>query len=425
MLIRFKAVNWKSFRDLEFSAVASSERLKSERVPVISKYRTRILPISAFYGGNASGKSNLFEALAFMRRFIVDGVKPNKPIGVKPYALNGASSRQPSFFEIELLSGDSAFRYSFSANRSEVLSETLTKIRTTREEPLFVRKGDSFELFGPKLNRNERLKFVGQGTQNNLLFLTNSVWQKCREFQEIYNWFNDTLVMIAPESTCNQYDMFANSQSLLRNPSQETLEAFDVGIEKIETAPIPWEQVNISPALRNSVEENLEENGEVRYSQFLFRKENGNISAYKLLAVHRSEDSDETRINFELSEESDGTRRLLDLLPALKLLEPGQNERVVFIDEIDRSLHHLLTKKLIQTYLDACSPNSRSQLFFTTHDALLMDQELLRRDEIQLIDKNDGRSELFSLSDFALRYDKDLLKSYLFGRFGGTPKLFN
>ncbi len=422
MLIQFTARNWKSFPELTFSAIASKERLHSERVPKLAPYRIRVLPVTAIYGGNAAGKSNFFEALEFMRRFIVDGVKVSAPIGVKPFALDSSSPKLPTSFEIDVLIESKIYRYAFTATKTEVVEESLAEIRPQNETLLFTRKGEEIS-FHTKEFQTDRLKFVGQGTQKNLLFLTNSVQQKCSEFRSLYDWFAETLVLVAPEARCCEYDMFVNRQYPYQPQNQETLDSFDVGIKQIETVELEWEQTPFSAKDKEQIADTLPEGATIQFSPFLIHKENDCVSIQKMVAVHSSLDNPEQKILFELSDESDGTRRLLNLIPALTLVSNRQKPRVVFIDEIDRSLHHLLTKKLIEAYLSECSPETRSQLFFTTHDALLMDQNILRRDEMQLVDKNDGRSELISVSDFRLRHDKDLLKSYLYGRLGGVPNI--
>jgi len=126
-----------------------------------------------------------------------------------------------------------------------------------------------------------------------------------------------------------------------------------------------------------------------------------------------------------MNNESDGSRRVIDLLPAFLYLAAGANPNVYIIDELDRSLHTLLTRKLLELFLGEYSSSSRSQLLFTTHDLLLMDQNLLRRDEMWITDRNkDGSSNLISFSEYKdVRYDKDIQKSYLQGRLGGIPHI--
>lgn len=134
---------------------------------------------------------------------------------------------------------------------------------------------------------------------------------------------------------------------------------------------------------------------------------------------------DGTETKFDISWESDGSQRVIDLLPAfLTISEPSSN-KIYVIDELDRSLHTLLTRQLLELYLSNCSVNTRSQMLFTTHDVQLMDQELFRRDEMWVAERNAfGSSTLIPFSSYKeVRYDKDIRKSYLQGRMGGIPRI--
>ena len=129
-----------------------------------------------------------------------------------------------------------------------------------------------------------------------------------------------------------------------------------------------------------------------------------------------------------LSMESSGTQRLMGLMPMLFDLSrssAGKTEKVYVVDELDRCLHTMLTSRLIEDFLAGCGPDTRKQILFTTHDLLLMDQSLMRRDEMFIVQRDGcGRSELIGLSEYdGIRYDKDLVRSYLDGRFGGIPML--
>ncbi len=422
MLIRLKVENWKSFPLLEFSAIAGKERLHRERLANVSRLGARLLPIAAIYGGNASGKSNFFKALDFARQYVVDGVKPGQLIGVKPYALSMETLKSPTSFQFEILVDEVAYQYSFTVSRNEVISENLVEIRRTVEHELFDRQRERIS-FGKKLNASESLAVVGQGTQKNLLFLTNSVFQKREEFRRVYDWFQKTLLLISPRASCSAFDMYASSRCPFQPQNQETLQEFDVGIERIDTrevqsSQVPF-QINVNIQRENAAQT---EDAVFQIGPYLVRKKDDKQTIHEMVAVHSMKDDETRETFFELEDESDGTRRLLDLIPALTILRDAQTSRVVFIDEIDRSLHHLLTQKLIEDYLNDCASASRSQLFFTTHDALLMNQDLLRRDELWLVEKENDRSSLISLDEFRIRHDKSLLNAYLYGRFGGVPK---
>ncbi len=150
---------------------------------------------------------------------------------------------------------------------------------------------------------------------------------------------------------------------------------------------------------------------------------NGELKAGKIISYHENNSGEE--IPFDYRQESDGTQRLIDLLPAFIEASQKQLAKVYVVDELDRSLHSILTRKLLQSYLNGCSADSRSQLIFTTHDLMLMDQHLLRRDEMSVMERDENESsQLFTISDYKdVRNDKDIRKSYLQGRFGGVPKI--
>jgi AAA15 family ATPase/GTPase len=152
----------------------------------------------------------------------------------------------------------------------------------------------------------------------------------------------------------------------------------------------------------------------------------GRPRAYRLGTVHAGPDGKARR--FSLAMESSGTQRIMGLLPMLfELSGPGgaAGSKVYVVDELDRCLHTMLTKQLIEDFTSSCGPATRKQLLFTTHDLLLMDQSLMRRDEMYIAQRGtDGCSELVGLAEFdGIRFDKDLIRSYLDGRFGGIPML--
>jgi AAA15 family ATPase/GTPase len=138
----------------------------------------------------------------------------------------------------------------------------------------------------------------------------------------------------------------------------------------------------------------------------------------RLKTVHKGKDG--LHVSFDFEEESAGTRRLMDILPILADVRSG--EKVYVIDELDRKLHPLLSRLFVESYLEQCCDSLRGQLIFTTHDTHLLDLDLLRRDEIWFLQKdNEGGSNLYSLADLKVRPDLKIEKGYLNGRFGGIP----
>lgn len=427
MLIRFEADNWKSFRKINFSAIASRERSHGKRLSIVENYRMRVLPVTALYGGNASGKTNFFSALNFVRRFIVTGNAPGNAINIEPFALSRKSQKQASSFRLEILADDTVYEYYFRLSKSEVLEERLTKIGLTSEDILFDRHGDQY-VFSSKSSPNEALRYVAEGTQPNILFLTNTVFQRKDEYLSVYNWFK-ALTLIAPDSRFAAFDVFKDENSPIHLSNNELLEMFDTGVIQTGAIDVPPDQIPFLDKIREDLEAQLKMgsaakiNGDFNHEKYVFQKTSKGLSAKKMVTIHPSLDNNKG-VKFSMKDESDGTLRLLDLIPMLHQLMDKNVNRVFVVDEIDRSFHYMLTKKILELYLKSCNAETRSQLLFTTHDLLLMDQKLFRRDEMWITERSNGESELMSIGDFQLRYDKNVLKAYLNGRFGGIPKIF-
>jgi len=429
MLVSFTVENWMSFRDpVTFSMVASKERQHGGRVPRIDAHSTKVLPIAAIYGGNASGKSNFVKALKFAKSFVVDGTRDEEvSIPVRSFRLNKKIASEPSRFKFEILIGDIVYEFSFMVNRTAVLEEKLVSIDDSGEKTLYDRQS-SYPNFGDSLQSEEqRLSVVFQGTRKNQLFLTNAVSQQVNSFRPVYDWFKTSLVLIAPDATVEPLARFFDENADLSAAMREILPQFDTGILRLAEVQVPLASV---PFPRSLIEKHLEAQKEgtrlhfsVNDRPFVAYRQSNKVIVKKLVTYHATDDDTEVSLNF--NEESDGSRRVIDLLPVfIRLMKQGLG-CVFVIDEIDRSLHTLLIRRLVEMYLNNVTPDSRSQLLMTTHDVLLMDQTLLRRDEMWVAERDScGASTLYSFGEFkGVRYDKDIRKSYLLGRLGGIPRL--
>lgn len=429
MLIRFTLKNWMSFRDeATFSMIASKERQHGGRVPALKKYRTRILPVAAIYGGNASGKTNLFQALSFAKYFVVRGSGTDDKIPVVPFLLDDQSASADSRFCFEIFVNECVYEFSFSITSSKVQEEKLVRILPSSEKVLYHRRGSEL-VECDSCDKEPRLQFAFQGTRDNQLFLTNSVSQKLDKFRDIYDWFKYSLVIVGPDSRFGSFEQFLDEASPLYGKMNALLRQLDTGIDHVGGETVPFENMPISSSVKDAIRSELKEGESIRFPidgerRFVVTRKDGKIFAKQLVSFHQTQSGE--KVKFDIENESDGSKRTIDLLPAfLDLLRP-ESKRVYAIDELDRSLHSSLTRALIEMYLEGVSEETRAQLLMTTHDVLLMDQNLLRRDEMWATERDgNGVSSLCSLCEFEeVRYDKDLRKSYLQGRLGGVPKIF-
>ena len=337
---------------------------------------------------------------------------------------------KPSRFIFTILVGDKIYEYSFALTRRKVVEEKLVCVKKASEEVLFHRtEGDKNGHFAQRYAQDNRLQIVFEGTRDNALFLTTSIFLQIEHFKPIYDWFHQTLELVGPDSRFNLFDQFIDETNRLYAMMNDLLPQFDTGIHRLCGEEVPLDSIQFSdPMLKQRLLNNVKEGFPLRLRTslnelFVFSREGEEVKVHKLITMHKGQDGDDVR--FEIRQESDGSQRMIDLMPAfLKLTEADVN-KVYVVDEIDRSLHSVLTRSLIQMYLNTCSADTCKQLLFTTHDVTLMDQDLLRRDEMWITERSQqGESALLSLCEYkGVRNDNNLRGSYLKGRFGGIPNI--
>lgn len=426
MLISMSVENWMSFREkATFSMVKTRESRHGERVPTIRKYHLRLLPITAIYGGNASGKTNFCEALKFAKELVVKVTQPDSTLPVEPFRLDPACSDKPSRFSFELLIEQMIYKFSFAVTRNRVVEEKLVKVFTTRDQVLYHRK-DGKPISGEQLKKGTFLDFASQGTRDNQLFLNNAVTQKVELFKPVYDWFKNTLVLIAPNAPFGHIEQFMQKDHPIYSEMSDKLEQLDTGIVHLGGEKVSIENSPLEPLISH-IKDTLQE-GETNpifagSERYLLTRRNDELILEKLATYHQQTNGE--NIKFDMQHESSGSLRVIDLLPAFLDIAAANSKRVYVIDELDRSLHTMLTRQLLEFYLKTCSEQSRSQLIFTSHDVLLMDQDLLRRDEMWVVERDcEGASSMLSFSEYKdLRYDTVIHKNYLQGRLGGIPRI--
>lgn len=441
MLVRFTVENFMSFKEpAELSMLASKVQLHSEHVIRPEKSTgLRVLKSSVVYGANASGKSNLIKALHHAKQLITVGEVAGKNLPYSPFKLDKQTNNQPSRFEFEIKYGERYYAYGFLMNQKRILEEWLYEISRTKEKLIFERtytaQKTEFNLEGLKTKTDsdrQFLNFIGRGTPENRLFLRECFERnvfKDLEYltalSDVYEWFDDKLIILFPNSKYSGLEMDLHSDDLNMTTLSTMLSHFDTGIANLNLQQIDFrnEAPEIPEDVKQEIIKSLEEREAalvsgprgVRYRVFL--TDEGEVSAHKLMTCHIDSDGDE--VLFELNQESDGTQRLLDIAPGL--LDLLTQDKVYVIDELDRSLHTEITTSLMSTFLKLTA-NKPSQLIVTTHESNLLNLDLMRRDEIWFTQKNkSGQSKLYSLEEFKARFDKDIRKDYLVGRFGGVP----
>ena len=439
MLIRFTVENFLSFNQrIDFNMIAADDTNHSHHVVKgDSDDSIRLLRTSIIYGANASGKSNLIKAMKFARDFIVDGVEKNTNININNFKLDKTCYTKPSRFEFEFRNQDKQYAYGFLVDKHKIHEEWLFEIGVNTETPIYERKGEdiNFHNFNHEffLNSSEdeknRIRYEAASTRENLLFLTNSQERKVKQLESIYEWFNDVLTIIFPDSK-PLLPFFSQS---VQNSLSKFLESLDLGIKKITTNTIDLDEYKKIPSeIKDEIKKDFPyEEGEenaifIPALKCIISKAKDETD--KLMVLNLSPvrlDKENNEVPFEILEESDGTQRLIDLFPMLIHLARGN--AVYVIDEIERSLHSLLIKKLFDYFLNKTeNTNSNSQLIATTHEVYLLDiKDIFRKDEIWFVEKDKhGQSVLYSLANTDVE-NLDLAAGYLNGRFGAIPFIKN
>lgn len=424
MLIEFSVANYRSFREeVTFSMVASSLKARSpdlnERNLVASHGGVDLLRSAAIYGANASGKSNLIAAIAFMVRFVRGSHSSSDPTGgidVEPFRLSTQTDNEPSFFEIIFVVGDKRYRYGFEVTSEQVEAEWLYVAPKVRESRLFERKRDVYK-FGEKFKGESR--DLAKKTRPNALFLSVDAQFDGEIAQEVLGWFRSLGIATGlgnmnvgmrmyTERMLDDEDAAQEIGSLIR---QLDLGIHELRVERGVSSPMPLPE-EAPEELRTALEP---------FIRLASKQEQTTVRT-----VHRKMDDEGQPVGLELfymdKHESEGTKKLFAMSgPLLDSLKSGD---VLIIDELDARLHPLLTKEIVRLFNDPKRNGNRAQLIFVTQDTNLLDNLLLRRDQIWFVEKDrQGGSHLYSLVEFKVRNDATYEKDYIQGRYGAIPFL--
>jgi uncharacterized protein len=445
MLLQVTIENFLSFRDATtFSMLgANSDLSHAEHLAVDAAGKGKsLLPVAAIYGANAAGKSNLIKAIHFAKDLIVEGTRSRQTINIPTFKL-GDYSKKPSKFEFVFTHKKSLYSYGFILNSSQILEEWLYGIPADKKrEVCYFNRNTSGQrettieygriLLGKAGKERQFLDFVTKGTRPNQLFLTESVERNISSLMPIVNWFSEVLTIISAESHCLGLEMSIQSSEELANLLSRFLKFSGTGIDSIGVDEVSLDFDRHFPNMPSDVRAEINEkfnDGEsdsllmIRSSlnerYILIKREQDQISLMRLKINHLN-DSGQI-VEFSIEEESEGTQRLINLIPALFMLKYS-SEKVILLDEIDRRLHPLLSRRFLEFCLQENTTGDRNQLIFTTHDTNLLDLDLMRRDEIWFVEKSlQGSSSLYSLAEFKIRPDLKVDKGYLNGRFGAIP----
>jgi len=411
MLLEFRVKNYRSLRDEQvLSLVAPKDKDLADTHLASTDLKTlgKAVRCAVIYGPNASGKSNLMQAMAYMRAVVAESatvVQLGQTYNVQPFRLDAKLVKQPSEFEITFVDAGVRYQYGFTLSPERIVSEWLLVYRTAKPQQWFNRRYDTKKKtytyeFSTHLTGSRRL--WQDSTRPNALFLSTAVQLNSELLRPVFSWIVDkTMHLGAGLQPTPDY-----TTELLKNAAGEAsvrnfLASADISISDIEAVPRKDFRQQFEFGTAGAPAQISREEHEMFMPQFLHETRKGSA-------------------RFELHEESLGTQRLYAF--AAPVLDVLKNGKVLAVDELDSSLHTLLVRRLVGMFHDKRLNTSGAQLVFTTHDTSLLEYAMFRRDQVWFTEKDrDQATRLFPLSDFSPRKNEALERGYLAGRYGALP----
>ncbi len=419
MLVEFSVGNYRSFHaPVTLSMRAAKLRANDKRLDEHNVFQAdglSLLRSAAIYGANASGKSNLIQAMSFMRRFVLQSSQESQagePTGVERFRLNTATQDQPSYFQMIFYLDGRRYRYGFEVDEEQVRAEWLYHTGQ-RETRLFIREGDRYDVSSAfKEGRG-----LAERTRNNALFLSVVAQFNGPLATALLGWFKRRFNTISGLEDI-AYEGFTRRRfgedERFRQRALAFVREADVGISdmSIETwplteAPVPEELRSLMKQLagKQKIGEGDILVSQVKTAHQVFNPE-GSVAGWE---------------TFDMEEqESQGTQKIFNLSgPLLDTLEGG---KLLAVDEMEARLHPFITRAVIQLFNSPQTNPRNAQLVFATHDASLLDRRFFRRDQIWFTEKDPyGATDLYSLAELQVRNDASFDKDYIAGKYGAIP----
>lgn len=386
MLVQFMLKNVLSFKEETILDMTAINAYKEHDCNLIdSGTKEKYVKVAAIYGANASGKSNLYLAMTYFKRIVVESlnnVKDGEETAISEYyfPFSFDDNDENSEFQIVEIIGDFEYKYGFEYNAECIVAEWLYRknLKTNRTSIIFERTTESVE-FGASVRKECDVYKEQIPIETLVLSFLNKLKLKTDIYRSVYSGIMD--ILLVPT------DFWENSRVI------ETLLPKVIDNEKEKL-------IAFLSAIDTGIKDIDYDDSEKDINIFTFHK-GKNDKAYSL----------------NLYSESEGTIKsiMLFIYARIAIL----NNKSIFVDELNIKLHPLLLKFIVDLFYEK---NSMAQLIYTTHDTTLMDKKFFRRDQIWFVQKDEyGYSELSALSDFKIRSDASFEKDYLAGVYGGIP----
>jgi len=419
MLVEFSVGNFLSFKTkttLSLAATSIKEHVDSN---IFSTERSDLLKGAVIYGANASGKSNFIRAMSTMRRLVLQSFEQSsrEELDITPFLLNTETEHLPSFFEAIFIIDSTRYRYGFEADDKQFRAEWLFEAQKNVEKPLFLREEDGIEV----MKAFSEGKDLEERTRDNALFLAVVDQFNGKTAKKIMQWFNNfiTISGLSHEGYKGvTFDMLENKQT--STALLDFYKKLDLGFDDISISKKPFDGKELPKDMPESLVKQLVTDLE---------------GAFKIdiKTIHKKYDAKGKaigQVEFDMrSQESSGTNKLFNISgPVFDVLNDGG---VLVVDELDASLHPLLTLAVTKLFNSKDFNRNNAQLIFATHDTNLLYYGNYRRDQIYFVEKDQyGVSDMYSLVEYkeqgkTIRKDRSFEKDYIEGRYGAIPFIGN
>ncbi len=429
MLLQFSIKNYRSFRDeatLYMEATSKKEHVGS----LIEFQNKKYIPAVAIFGRNGSGKSNIIRAFWLGVQFITNAQRTqdkNTPVPVVPFKLDDQSFRNPVCFRFVYVWKNIRYEYGFSATRERIVNEYLYSFPKNKKTIVFNRTdGNNFDF--PKNNEWKRKKSISSAVSENQLFFAIACVLNYSPCLEAMHWFSN---LVEFSRDYSDISLFLIQNRTDQDKIQAMIDAAKIADFGIENIQLEFENQKIEP---NKLQD-FDQKGRILKALLELKEALGaedntaeielDSGTIKSTTYHRGLNAkgESELFSLKLSEESDGTRKFMLLFSDVE--QTLQKGGVFLVDELEDNLHPFLMEYIIKMFQNPEKNMQNAQIIFTTHNTEILEQGLLRRDQVYFVEKDreTGASELYSLSDFETRNDTDVHKAYILGKFGAVPIL--
>ena len=420
MLLEFRVKNFLSIKDEVCLDLKATNITDFGDINLIHTERHNILKGAVIYGANSSGKSNLIKAMSTMRRIVFQSFEKSSTseLNIEPFLLDTVSETEPSFFEVTFLLNNIKYRYGFELTNSKIKAEWLMEAKKIAEKYLFVREDDGIDV-NPQYKEAKDLE---EKTRDNALFLSVIDQFNGKLASQIMKWFNNFITISGLKHERYKSVTF---EMLEKEESKHLLQSFyndlDLGFNNVAIKKKDFNSTDIPDDMPEHI-----------VKQLISDLEGKKIVNVKTIHKKRNPlNNSLTDVEFDMrSQESSGTNKVFNISgPIFDALTDGG---ILVIDELDASLHPLLTLSITRLFNSTQHNPKNAQLIFSTHDTNLFSYGKFRRDQIYFIEKDKNfSSDLYSLVEYkgnggiTVRKDRKFEKDYIQGRYGAIPFIGN